>query len=125
MSAPCKSSARDEESWSINDHTEKSELHLDSFIDRVEEAHRRDHLKAIQKLTLDNSRLQHLIIKYQDYQCMAVDLLEIAQNALLRVQKALELTFNQNRVAEMQWLSFWSIPAKHSKRFNYSPAGWI
>jgi hypothetical protein len=98
---------------------------IELLINRVEEVQRRDQLEVIQRLTLDNSLLQQLVINYQKQWCWTLDLLEKTQEAVLLMQKALERCIEADIAAEKDWLAFWGIGKEHTKRSGYSPAGWI
>jgi hypothetical protein len=98
---------------------------IELLINRVEEVQRREQLEAIQKLTLDNSLLQQLVIQYQEQWCLTVDLLEKTHEAVLLMQKALERCMEEDIAAEQDWLAFWGIGREGTKRSGYSPAGWI
>ena len=98
---------------------------LDLLISRVEEIQRRDQLELIQKLSIDNSRLQHLVVAYQRQWCCTIELLEKTQEAVLLLQKTLERCFGESMTAERNWLAFWGMGQEDGKVCDYSPAGWI
>jgi hypothetical protein len=98
---------------------------IELLISRVEDVQRREQLEAIQKLTLDNSLLQQLVIQYQEQWCWTIDLLEKTHEAVLLMQKALEHCIEEDIAAEQDWLTFWGIGVQGTKRSGYSPAGWI
>ena len=71
---------------------------LDLLISRVEEMQRRGQLELLQKLSIDNSRLQHLVVAYQRQWCDTVELLEKMQEAVLLLHRALERCFGESMV---------------------------
>jgi hypothetical protein len=95
------------------------------FIDRAEEMQKKDQLEILEKLTLDNSLLQHLVIEYQRQWCRTIDLLEQVQKAVCSLQEALEYCFNEHMTAERTWLAFWGIGQGSTAPHRYNPAGWI
>jgi hypothetical protein len=98
---------------------------LDLLISRVEEMQRRGQLELLQKLSIDNSRLQHLVIAYQRQWCGTVELLGKTREAVLLLQRALERCFGESMVAERGRLAFWGIEQRDGKACSYRPAGWI
>ena len=98
---------------------------LDLLISRVEEMQRRGQLELLQKLSIDNSRLQHLVVAYQRQWCDTVELLEKTQEAVLLLQRALERCFGESMVAERHRLAFWGVEQGDGKACSYRPAGWI
>jgi hypothetical protein len=98
---------------------------IESLIKRVDEFQRRDHMETIEKLTIENSLLQHVTVEYQKNWCMTIEVLEKTHQAVLTLQKALENCVNEDIAAERQWLAFWGIKKECTTRQNYSPAGWI
>ena len=97
---------------------------LDLLISRVEEM-QRGQLELLQKLSIDNSRLQHLVVAYERQWCGTVELLEKTQEAVLLLQRALERCFGESMVAERHRLAFWSVEQGDGKACSYRPAGWI
>jgi hypothetical protein len=98
---------------------------IEALIKRVDEYQRRDHMEAIERLTVENSLLQRAILKHQKIWCLTIELLEATNSAVLKLQKALEHCIDENIAAERQWLAFWGIGRGSGMRQNYSPAGWI
>jgi hypothetical protein len=47
-------------------------VHL--LINRAEEFQRRDQMEILERLSLDNSLLQHLVVEYQKQWCRTIDL---------------------------------------------------
>jgi len=101
------------------------EFSIESLIKRVDEYQRRDHMETIERLTTENSLLQHVVVKYQKNWCLTIEILEKTHQAVLTLQKSLEHCINEDIAAERQWLAFWGIKKECATRQNYSPAGWI
>ncbi|KAH7111850.1 hypothetical protein B0J11DRAFT_512092 [Dendryphion nanum] len=98
---------------------------IECLIKRVDEYQRRDHMETIERLTTENSLLQHVIVKYQKNWCWTIEILEKTHQAVLTLQKALEYCIDEDIAAERQWLAFWGIKKECTTRQNYNPAGWI
>ena len=86
---------------------------------------RRGPPELLQKLSIDNSRLQHLVVAYERQWCDTVELLEKTQEAVLLLQRALERCFGESMVAERHRLAFWGVEQADGKACSYRPAGWI
>lgn len=95
---------------------------IDSLIQRVEEMQRQGELNAIERLTTENSLLQHLVEQYQRHWCATIDLLERMHQALLSLQKALEKWVEEEIAAERDWLAFWGAVPECTER---PPGGWL
>jgi hypothetical protein len=54
-----------------------------------------------------------------------MNLLEKTHEAVLLLQKALEHCMQEDIAAEQDWLTFWGIWRKGTKRSVYSTTGWI
>ena len=98
---------------------------IDSLIQRVEEMQRRGQLDTIERLTVENSLLQHLIHQYQRQWSATIDLLEKTHQALLSLQKAIEHYVGDGIAAERDWLAFWGITRECTERSRRCPGGWM
>ena len=98
---------------------------FESLINRVDEFQRRDYLDTIERLTIENSLLENVVVKYRRNWCLTIDVLENAYQAMLTLEKALENYIIEDIAAEKQWLLFWGIKKECTMRQNYSPAGWL
>jgi hypothetical protein len=91
---------------------------------RVEDFQRMHQLEIIERLTIENTRMQKAILKYQKLWCSTIELLEVAYQALQSLQQAFSHCIDEDIAAEKDWLAFWGIKKEHQRQ-NYSPAGWI
>ncbi|KIW79852.1 hypothetical protein Z517_06467 [Fonsecaea pedrosoi CBS 271.37] len=105
--------------------TPEESCSIDSLIQRVDELQRRDYLETLDKLTFENHHLQKSILHYQREWCSTLDLLQCANEALLRMQNALGKCFQEQIEAEKYWLASWRIEDSAPGNSGYSPAGWI
>jgi hypothetical protein len=85
-------------------------LSMESLIKRVDEFQRSNHLEIIERLTVESTLLQNLILKYQK-NCM--ELLERTLQAALKLQEALENCINEGERAKKQYV------------VHQSSSGWI
>jgi hypothetical protein len=98
-------------------------VHL--LINRTEEFQRRDQMEILERLSLDNSLLQHLVVEYQKQWCRTIDLLEKVQEAVWSLQQAIEYYFSEHVAAEKAWLAFWGVERGSTAQHKHSLAGWI
>lgn len=102
------------------------EDHSIEFLIRcVEDFERTSQLETIDRLTKENSLLQHLVIAYQKHWSHTMDLLEQTQRALMTLQRALEHCMSAEIAAERDWLAFWGIRRGGDQLQKVSPGGWI
>jgi hypothetical protein len=82
---------------------------LEFLIQQVEEFQRTSQLDTIERLTIENSLLHNLLVRYKKSWAQTIDMLEQTQQALRILLLALEHCVSEEIAAERDWLAFWGI----------------
>ena len=98
---------------------------IETLIQRVEEFQKRDQLESLERVTRENFLLQRRLVRYQEYWCSTLDLLQKAHEVVQSMHNALEKYTREEIAAERDWLAFWGIKMESTKDLGYSPGGWI
>lgn len=98
---------------------------IQSFVQALNEFQRRDQMENIERLTLENLMLQHLVANYQRHWCLTIELAEKVYKAVVSIEEAITKCIDENITAEYQWLAIWGINGRSTSNKNYTAAGWI
>ncbi|KAF8856251.1 hypothetical protein BDZ45DRAFT_594457 [Acephala macrosclerotiorum] len=101
------------------------EFSIGALLGRVNEFQRRQELDTLERITMENSWLEHHIARCRETSSRTIKLLHGIYQAVALMQNTLEKCRRQDLAADRAWLAFWGIHNEHPSSLEEHPASWI